>query len=153
MSGLIGFVLLAAAMNEGAALPVEYHCGVDGPVAVVRAEASDAPNGEVGDLLITVANRATKTIGLVEFWLTPADCPGSRKPAGLAVAYGGAGRADAPIPVGGTATVTIGGGVLRRVVRYQLQAGCAIDARPVLTLARVGFCDGSGWEGYATGPD
>jgi hypothetical protein len=127
------------------------------PVEVLDARLESHPSLPES-LLVEIVNTSGKRAWLVEFTLAPADCPHSDHPIASSLTY----PAKSPrtnesslantLEPGAHATLVLPGSRYRQVIAYQRKAGCPATALPELALSAVTFCDGSGWEGFASGP-
>jgi hypothetical protein len=113
-----------------------------------------------GDLLIDIENLSEKPIRFIYYTLAPADCPSSDHPVSFGVGYGDWSAVsprktttDSPIPAHGRREISFPASIYSGFLNYQKSHGCSPRQRPELTLDKVAFCDGTGWEGFADGPD
>jgi hypothetical protein len=139
------------------------------PVSVVEAPGQPVRIVGVslnsnGSLLAGIENRSSKEVRYVELSLSPhGPCPRSDHPLSFVIVYGDR-SAFAParmpgvepqrsIPAGERVTLDISTSTYRGVIRSQQAAGCPASAKPAVTLIRVAFCDDTGWQGFADGPE
>jgi len=123
------------------------------PVRVLAIRDGDEP----GALVVEVENHSQKSVWSAAFLVSPADCARSGHPAAKWLAF----PDDAPSSRTPQRTLEVGARTkllllpvhYQQMLRYQLKAGCPEEARPDIFLRTVAFCDGTGWEGFADGPE
>jgi hypothetical protein len=111
----------------------------------------------VAAVVVEIRNESQKRVGDAEFVVAPAECPRSNHPVASILAF----PEDASRPVrwahglepGGRAQVLLSDALYRQMIDQQRKAGCGDAARPEIVLRTVAFCDGTGWEGFADGPE
>ena len=124
------------------------------PVTVV-----DARIDKTGDLIIEVENISSRPVTYIGYYLAPAVCPKSVKPAAYWVGYGDQSvlsstskhKTDLPLDPSRKVTLTVSQKVYKGILKFQKSANCASSAKPELNLSRVVFNDRSGWQGFADG--
>jgi len=160
-TGLIGLLtcggaVVAAALQEPQLLHILS--ASDQPIHVVRVRLAAQPAAR-GSLLVEITNASPRRAWRVEFAVAPADCPRADHPLATLLAYPrNTLPGNQPLPVdaldpGTGTTLLLPESRYREILAYQRKAGCADAVLPELTLLTVAFCDGSGWEGFADGPD
>lgn len=145
-------------------------CGAaNEPVSVVatharaRAEASSRSGSPIADLIVEVTNRSDKPVSYIRYTLDPPDrCPGWSHPFSYWVWYGQPvgpshrkipGTAGPPVAPGKKVELVLRGVDLEFIRWKGIQAKCHPGAKSDLTIAKVAFTDGTGWEGFADGPN
>jgi hypothetical protein len=127
------------------------------PVRVIGVRPANPAQSE---LLIEIENLTAKPLQFVFYTVAPADCPRSDHPAAYNVGYGDWAAVsqirkaiDPPLPPHGKQEISFPSSVYSGFIRYQKNHGCSPHQRPELYLLNVAFCDGTGWKGFADGPD
>jgi len=130
------------------------------PVQVVGVRFIKSAQSNSRDLLLEVENLSAKSVRFVGYTVAPAGCPRSDHPAAYNIGYGDwaaisvtGKHVDPAIPAHVRKNVNLPASVYAGYLSYQKSHGCSADQRPELTLDKVAFCDGTGWEGFADGPD
>jgi hypothetical protein len=155
VSAAILSVVTAAQSNW----PFQIVNAVGGPVRVTNV-AFRYGNSR-GDVLISIENASRKRIRAIEYNLAGAVCPRSEKLVYPIFIYGdpkalgfrSQKASGAPIAPTGTAVIQVAASTYSGLVERQRSDGCASEAKPEFTVQHVVFCDGTGWEGFADGPD
>lgn len=123
----------------------------------VKAIHSDPKKREMSlDLVIEIQNRAEKPIRYIAYTLGWPSCPKAHtKPLSPMIEYGemGPGSRKKEIGIGATAELHIPGKTLDGIAKWATKNGCASTVRPDFVLEKVVFSDGTGWEGFADGPE
>lgn len=158
--GIANFSIIMLALGAAYGRPdgaiVEYIEAPQQPVHVKEVSISES-----GDLVISIHNTSDKYIRLIVFGLSGALCPASGKPPALAVGYGdwtvvnseNSGPGEPALLPGSVAWVVMPASTYNWMLADQIKRDCKDTARPQLILKLVAYCDGTGWEGFADGPN
>jgi len=139
--------------------PMDIINSPTGPVRVADVTFDRGDSRQ--DVLVTVENVSGKRIRTIEYNVVPEDyCAGSQKWIYPVIAYGNpkttgsrTNPPELPIAPGKIVIFRIPALTYSGILQRQRTAKCAIDAKPDFTILTVAFCDGTGWEGFADGPD
>ncbi len=152
---VLGIIFVFPADDSGTILKI-----IRSPNEPVRVIGVRLTNPAESELLIEIENLTAKPIQFVFYTVAPADCPRSDHPAARDVGYGDWAAVsqvrkaiDPPVPPYGRKEISYPSSIYSGFIGYQKNHGCSSQQRPELYLRNVAFCDGTGWEGFADGPN
>lgn len=153
---------------------ISINSALNEPVRVVRMRFRDDVVGQSGrnrsavdsripDLLVEVLNVSTKVVRFVGYTLDPPDrCPRWRHPLSYWIWHGDPtalsgrplkGPPGVPLQPGERIDLVVKGDYLESIRSMSIRAKCPPGVRSEMTISKVAFTDGTGWEGFADGPN
>jgi len=151
---------------------VVIHPALNEPVSVVRmsfraqSDVSTATKGGqrragISDVIVEIVNRSTRPVSFVQYGLQPPDeCTGWSHPLTLFIWYGRTttpteeqARAEPPIAPGAHREIIIPGYEFQAIRSRMQMSRCRPSLKSRLVIEKVAFSDGTGWEGFADGPE